>query len=88
MEEKRGSFGSRIGFLLATIGFSVGVGTLWRFPYICGEYGGGLFLLTYIFFMIVIGVPLFTAEVSLGMLPGRHRWAPIRRCPAKKAGES
>ena len=67
MEEKRGSFGSRIGFLLATIGFSVGVGTLWRFPYICGEYGGGLFLLTYIFFMIVIGVPLFTAEVSLGM---------------------
>ena len=41
--EKRDTFGSRLGFLLATIGFSVGVGTLWRFPYICGEYGGGLF---------------------------------------------
>jgi NSS family neurotransmitter:Na+ symporter len=63
----RESFSSRLGFILTTIGFSVGVGTLWRFPYVCGTYGGGLYLLTYIIFMVVIGIPLFTAEVSLGM---------------------
>ena len=68
MEDKsRDSFGSRLGFIVSTIGFSVGVGTLWRFPYVCGTYGGGLYLLTYVLFMIVIGIPLFTAEVSLGM---------------------
>ncbi|WP_077391124.1 sodium-dependent transporter [Mobilibacterium timonense] len=68
MEDKsRDSFGSRLGFIVSTIGFSVGVGTLWRFPYVCGTYGGGLYLLTYALFMIVIGIPLFTAEVSLGM---------------------
>ncbi len=67
MDNKRDTFGSRLGFILATIGFSVGVGTLWRFPYICGEYGGGLFLLTYIILMLVIGIPLFSAEVALGV---------------------
>lgn len=82
--EKRDTFGSRLGFLLATIGFSVGVGTLWRFPYICGEYGGGLFLLTYIFFMIVIGVPLFTAEVSLGMASRRTPVAAYQVLSGKK----
>lgn len=67
MDNKRDTFSSRLGFILATIGFSVGVGTLWRFPYICGEYGGGLFLLTYIVLMFLIGIPLFSAEVSLGL---------------------
>lgn len=67
MDKKRDTFSSRLGFILATIGFSVGVGTLWRFPYICGEYGGGLFLLTYIVLMFAIGIPLFSAEVSLGL---------------------
>ena len=67
MDKKRDTFGSRLGFILATIGSSVGVGTLWRFPYICGEYGGGLFLLTYIIMMLVIGIPLFSAEISMGL---------------------
>lgn len=66
-EKQRDSFGSKVGFILSTIGFSVGVGTLWRFPYICGEYGGGLFLLTYIILMLAIGLPLFSAEIGLGM---------------------
>ena len=67
MENNRDTFSSRLGFILATIGFSVGVGTLWRFPYICGKYGGGLFLLTYIAMMCIIGIPLFSAEVSIGL---------------------
>lgn len=84
--DSRDSFGSRLGFIVSTIGFSVGVGTLWRFPYVCGTYGGGLYLLIYMLFMIVIGIPLFTAEVSLGMasrqtpvkayqkLSGKKKW--------------
>jgi NSS family neurotransmitter:Na+ symporter len=63
----RDTFASKIGFLLSTIGFSVGVGTLWRFPYICGKYGGGLFLLTYAILMVFVGIPLFSSEVSLGL---------------------
>ena len=87
MENKREGFGSRLGFLLVTIGFSVGVGTLWRFPYLCGELGGGLFLITYIILMIVIGIPLFSAEVSLGLASGRVRYRHIRNFPGKRHGE-
>jgi len=65
-EKQREIFGSKIGFILSTIGFSVGVGTLWRFPYVCGENGGGLFLLTYTILMLAIGIPLFSAEIGLG----------------------
>ncbi len=68
---KREGFGSKLGFILSTIGFSVGVGTLWRFPYVCGTYGGGLYLLTYIAFMVIIGIPLFSAEVSIGLASRR-----------------
>ncbi len=67
LEYKRDGFGSRLGFLISTIGFSVGVGTFWRFPYVCGMNGGGLYLLTYILFMIIIGIPLHASEVSIGL---------------------
>lgn len=86
MENKREGFGSRLGFLLVTIGFSVGVGTLWRFPYLCGELGGGLFLVTYIFLMIVIGIPLFSAEVSLGLASRKSPVQAYRNFLEKKAG--
>ncbi len=57
---------SRIGFILATAGFSVGLGNIWRFPYLAGENGGGAFLLVYVVFAILIGIPLMTAEITLG----------------------
>ncbi len=59
-------FSSLIGFLLTIIGFAVGVGSLWRFPYVCGSNGGFLFILTYILVILVIGIPLLTAEISIG----------------------
>lgn len=59
-------FSSIFGFLLTTIGFAVGVGSLWRFPYVCGTNGGALFIFTYILVIIVIGIPLLTAEISMG----------------------
>ncbi len=57
---------SRLGFILATAGFSVGLGNIWRFPYLAGENGGGAFLLVYVVFAILIGIPLMTAEITLG----------------------
>ena len=59
-------FSSMFGFLMTIIGFAVGVGSLWRFPYVCGTNGGALFIITYILVIIVIGVPLLTAEISMG----------------------
>ena len=69
MEDKknRDVFSSRIGMILSTVGFAVGVGNLWRFPYITGTYGGGTFLLFYFIVLFLIGIPLLTAEISLGV---------------------
>ncbi len=59
-------FSSIFGFLLTTIGFAVGVGSLWRFPYVCGTNGGALFIFTYVLVIVLIGIPLLTAEISMG----------------------
>lgn len=59
-------FSSMFGFLMTIIGFAVGVGSLWRFPYVCGTNGGALFIITYVLVIIVIGIPLLTAEISMG----------------------
>ena len=62
----RENWGSRFGFIMATAGFATGMGNIWRFPYIVGESGGGAFILVYLILTAIIGVPLLTAEVSLG----------------------
>ena len=63
---QRENWGSRFGFIMATAGFAVGMGNIWRFPYIVGESGGGAFLIVYLVLTAIIGVPLLTAEISLG----------------------
>ena len=68
-ENKQGdAFNSILGFLLTTIGFAVGVGSLWRFPYVCGTNGGALFIITYVIIIVLIGIPLLTAEISMGFV--------------------
>ena len=62
----RENWGSRFGFIMATAGFAVGMGNIWRFPYIVGESGGGAFLIVYLILTAIIGIPLLTAEISLG----------------------
>lgn len=66
MQNEEKGFGSIFGFLMTMIGFAVGVGSLWRFPYICGTNGGALFIITYILVILIVGIPLLTAEISIG----------------------
>lgn len=66
MEKKRSNFSSKIGFVLAAAGSAVGLGNLWRFPYLAARYGGGMFLLIYLILAVTFGFALMTAEISLG----------------------
>lgn len=63
---KRETLGSRLGFILLSAGCAIGIGNVWKFPYMVGQYGGGLFVLIYLFFLIIMGVPVMTMEFSIG----------------------
>lgn len=58
MEKKRSSFSGKIGFVLAAAGSAVGLGNIWRFPYLTAEYGGGIFLLIYLILVVTFGFAL------------------------------
>ena len=60
------SWSSRIAFLFAAVGSAVGLGNLWRFPYVAGENGGGAFVLVYIVCVLILGSPLIIAELMIG----------------------
>ncbi len=64
--EKREQFSSRLGFILISAGCAIGLGNVWRFPYITGKYGGGLFVLIYLFFLIAMGLPVVVMEFAMG----------------------
>lgn len=63
---KREKLSSRLGFILLSAGCAIGLGNIWRFPYMVGEYGGGAFVLVYLFFLIVLGLPIIVMEYSVG----------------------
>lgn len=63
---ERESFGSRLGFILISAGCAIGLGNVWRFPYIVGKYGGAFFILIYFLFLIIFGLPIMTMEFSVG----------------------
>ena len=63
---QRERLGSRLGFLLLSAGCAIGIGNVWKFPYMVGQYGGGAFVLIYIFFLIALGVPVMTMEFAIG----------------------
>src|SRR5689334_20163830 len=64
--EARETFASRLGSLMAIIGVAIGLGNVWRFPYMVGKFGGAAFVLFYVFVSVVIGVPALMAEFALG----------------------
>ena len=63
---QREKFSSRLGFLLISAGCAIGLGNVWRFPYITGMYGGAAFVLVYLFFLVVLGLPIMVMEFSVG----------------------
>ncbi len=83
---KRERLGSRLGFILLSAGCAIGIGNVWKFPYITGQYGGGAFVLIYLFFLLFMGVPVLTMEFSMGRA---SRKSPVRLyqqlVPEKKA---
>lgn len=64
--QPREKFASRLGFILISAGCAVGLGNVWRFPYITGEYGGAAFVLLYLLFLVVLGLPILVMEFSVG----------------------
>ncbi|MDD5931401.1 MAG: sodium-dependent transporter [Oscillospiraceae bacterium] len=63
---KRENFGSRLGFLLVSAGCAIGIGNVWKFPYVAGANGGGVFVLFYLLFLVIMGVPVLTMELAVG----------------------
>ncbi len=63
---ERESFKSRLGFILVSAGCAIGIGNVWRFPYVAGENGGGLFVLFYLVFLVLMGIPVLTMELAVG----------------------
>ena len=65
-QNQRESFGSRLGFILVSAGCAIGIGNVWRFPTVTGQYGGGIFVLFYLLCLLVMGVPVLTMELAVG----------------------
>ena len=69
--EKREQFGSRLGFILVSAGCAVGIGNVWKFPYMCGQYGGAAFILIYLVFLAILGLPIIVCEFAVGRGSGK-----------------
>ena len=67
---------SRLGFILLSAGCAIGIGNVWKFPYIAGQGGGGAFVLFYLIFLIILGLPIMTMQWAA--LPAKARCGPIR----------
>ena len=63
---KREQFGSRLGFILVSAGCAIGLGNVWKFPYMAGKYGGAAFILVYLLFLVILGLPIIVCEFSVG----------------------
>ena len=70
-QEKRESFGSRLGFILVSAGCAIGIGNVWKFPYVAGQNGGAIFVLFYLLFLVLMGIPALIMELSIGRASGK-----------------
>ena len=70
-ESGRGSFSGKLGYVLATAGSAVGLGNIWRFPYLAAKYGGGAFLLVYILLALTFGYAMIMSETAIGRMTGK-----------------
>ncbi len=83
--EKRSNFTGKLGFVLAAAGSAVGLGNIWRFPYLAAQYGGGIFLLVYIVLAVTFGFTLLTAEISIGRKTGLSAIGAFKKLSSKYA---
>ena len=83
MEENRSNWNSRFGYIMAAAGFSIGLGNVWRFPYLVGTNGGGAFVLVYLIICALIGVPLLYMEISMGRKAGASPIVGMRKLTKK-----
>jgi NSS family neurotransmitter:Na+ symporter len=81
---KRGSFATNFGFMMAAVGSAVGLGNIWKFPYITGEYGGGAFVLVYLLCITLVGLPLMYAELIIGRRGGSDILGALRKLTRSK----
>lgn len=83
-KNKRGSFGSKFGVIAATAGSAIGLGNIWRFPYITGENGGAAFILMYVGFVLLIGIPVMLSELSIGRMTQKNPFGAFKLLQPKK----
>ena len=72
---EREHLGSRLGFILLSAGCAIGIGNVWKFPWLVGQYGGGAFVLIYLVFLLLMGVPVMIMEFAMGRA---SRQSPVR----------
>ena len=65
--KQRETFASRLGFILVSAGCAIGLGNVWKFPYICGQYGGAAFIVIYLVFLAILGLPILVCEFTIGL---------------------
>ena len=70
-EEKKEKFGSRLGFILVSAGCAIGIGNVWKFPYVAGQNGGAIFVMFYLLFLVIMGIPVLTMELAVGRGSGK-----------------
>lgn len=78
IQNNRGSFGSKFGIIAATAGSAIGLGNIWRFPYVTGQNGGGAFLLIYLGFVVLIGLPVMLSELGIGRATQKNPFGAFR----------
>lgn len=86
MEKKRGSFSGQLGFIMAAAGSAVGLGNIWRFPYLAAKDGGGVFLLVYVILAVTFGFTLLTTEVAIGRKTGQSPLTAYKQIHPKWGG--
>ena len=85
--QKREVLGSRLGFILLSAGCAIGLGNVWRFPFITGRYGGAAFVLIYLLFLVILGLPVMVMELAIGRASKQNIGLSFKTLtPEKKAG--
>ena len=83
-KNKKSSFSGRLGYVMAVAGSAVGLGNIWRFPYLAAKYGGGTFLFTYVILALTVGFALLVSETALGRKTGNNPIKAYKILGAKK----